>query len=376
MISAIREISTIIERDSKDTTYKFALLKACIELTQQYDHYAVKKDDKVTFPLGLVILKWLEYYYPIFEYHDFVPQKNGDSPIRSLAFRKHFAKILPHYMTGLGFLQLKRDLNQGKINDDIQSDFIELIRKLRDTITRMPMTYIGGSVGKGGQIFCYNNDSNYKNINQTSISDKYVIDHSGTFTMPASYYEAFCLLGSFISGTESLLYKWAEFTEKVDVQNSLNRGVILKLIDPRYSPERDVNEIQSFYKEINKSESLQSVWSGNIITADLNIDHVLPYCLWKNNDLWNLLPTNKKDNHDKLDRIPSPFLLSRQKDLIIYYWELIYRNYPIRFEQETQIALLGTKEFNSSNWQNPCHESLIKKCSYLIEIKGNEAYQN
>lgn len=376
MITAIREISTIIERDSKDTTYKFALLKACIEITQRYDHYAMKSEHKVTFPLGLVILKWLEYYYPIFEYTEFVPQKNGDSLIRSLAFRKHFNKIIPHYQKGLGFLQLQKDLKEGRFDLSLQSDLIQLIKELRNTITRMPMHYIGGSIGKGGEIFCYNNDSDFKGIGQTLITDRYLIDHSGTFSIPESYYEAFCLLGSFISGTESILYKWAEFTEKVDQQNILNRAEILTIIDPRYSPKRDANEIKSFYEKLHLNEPLLSVWSGNRITGDLNVDHILPYCLWKNNDLWNLLPTNFKDNHDKNDKIPAPELLLRQKELMIYYWELTFDYYPIRFQQETQVALLGNVLFDSKNWQQTCMESLISKCRFMIEVKGYEAYQN
>lgn len=376
MITAIREISTIIERDSKDTTYKFALLKACIEIIHRYDHFAVKTKDRVTFPLGLVILKWLEYYYPIFEYPEFVPQKKGDSLFRSLAFRKHFNQLIPHYQKGSGFLQLQRDLRDGKVDPGIKAVLILLIKELRNTITRMPMHYIGGSIGKGGEIFCYNNDSDYIGIGQTSITDQYLINHSGTFSIPETYYEAFSLLGSFISGTESILYKWAEFTEKADQQNKLNRAEILTIIDPRYSPKRDTNEMKLFYEKLHVRESLSSVWSGNRITGDLNVDHVLPYSLWKNNDLWNLLPTNFKDNHDKNDKIPAPELLLRQKELMIYYWELIFKHYPIRFQQETQVALLGTVLFDSKNWQQTCMDSLISKCRFMIEVKGYEAYTN
>jgi hypothetical protein len=376
MITAIREISTIIERDSKDTTCKFALLKACIEITQQYDHYAVKSENKITFPLGLVILKWLEYYYPIFEFTGFVPQKNGDSLFRSLAFRKHFNRIIPYYQEGLGFLQFHRELKEGKIDKNIQSDLILLIKELRTTITRMPMHYIGGSIGKGGEIFIYNNDSNFKGIGKSLLTEQYLIDHSGSFSIPESYYKAFSILGSFISGTESIIYKWADFTEKADQQNSLNRSEILKMIDPRYSPKRDVNEIKSFYEKLEDKKQLLSVWTGNRIIGDLNIDHVLPYSLWKNNDLWNLVPTSFKDNHDKNDKIPTPELLLRQRELMIYYWELTYKHFPIRFQQETQVALLGKILFDSKNWQKTCMESLIQKCRFLIEVKGFEAYQN
>ena len=37
-LSRFREINAIIERDSKDTTYEFALLRAVIDLSQEYAH--------------------------------------------------------------------------------------------------------------------------------------------------------------------------------------------------------------------------------------------------------------------------------------------------------------------------------------------------
>ena len=145
-----------------------------------------------------------------------------------------------------------------------------------------------------------------KNVN---ISDQYIIDNSGTFSFPRDYFEAFKFLGSFISGTESLIFQWAEFTRKADKQKKLTREDILNLIEPGYDIKREVNEIQKFYKNLIGNEKLVSVWSGTKISNDLNIDHVLPYSIWKNNDLWNLLPTNYNDNNSKRDKIPDPNLI-------------------------------------------------------------------
>jgi len=43
------------KRDSKDTTYKFALLRAVIDLSQEYAHLKQDRGDLVEFPLGLLI---------------------------------------------------------------------------------------------------------------------------------------------------------------------------------------------------------------------------------------------------------------------------------------------------------------------------------
>ena len=75
----IKDLAKIIERDSKDATYKFALLKATIEIIQEHDNYKTVSETSVSFPMGLMILKWIEYYYPILSHDLFIPQKYGDS---------------------------------------------------------------------------------------------------------------------------------------------------------------------------------------------------------------------------------------------------------------------------------------------------------
>ncbi len=374
MLKAIHEISTIIERDSKDTTYKFALLRACIHIAQEHEHFAKKEINRVTFPLGLIVLKWLEYYYAIFADPRFIPQKNGDSPLRSLAFRNLFIQVIEFYNSGLGYYQFQKNLKQGNFEKHQISVLFNLIKKIKETIVRMPMNYIGGSIGKGGQIFKYNYDSNLhcRNINQ--ISNQYIIDSCGTFSIPENYFDAFLILGSFIIGSQSLLLEWADFTIHADKEKELTKGEVLNLIDPNYDKIRDANELKQFFERIGKTTDLHCIWTGKIIMSDLNIDHMMPFSLWKNNDFWNLLPSKSAVNNKKLDKIPSKYLLNRQRDLIINYWEIIFAEYPIRFQKEVQISLLGLESFDKNNWQLTCFESFSKKCEFLITQRGFEPF--
>ncbi|WP_418887615.1 HNH endonuclease domain-containing protein [Leeuwenhoekiella marinoflava] len=43
------------------------------------------------------------------------------------------------------------------------------------------------------------------------------------------------------------------------------------------------------------------------------MDHVIPFSVWKNNDLWNLLPAAAHINARKRDKIPAPELIARQR---------------------------------------------------------------
>jgi CRISPR/Cas system Type II protein with McrA/HNH and RuvC-like nuclease domain len=104
----------------------------------------------------------------------------------------------------------------------------------------------------------------------------------------------------------------------------------------------------------------------------MNIDHVIPFSVWKNNDLWNLLPALSKINSNKLDKIPSPEIIEKQKNHILEYWEIIYEHQSKRFQNEIQVALLGNHSFE--NWKNIGISQLQNRCTYLIENRGFEAW--
>jgi CRISPR/Cas system Type II protein with McrA/HNH and RuvC-like nuclease domain len=69
---------------------------------------------------------------------------------------------------------------------------------------------------------------------------------------------------------------------------------------------RDIAESKTLYRTILKADGkVRCVWSGDTI-ARYDIDHIIPFTIWKNNDLWNLLPARPDFNNQKRDKIPSP----------------------------------------------------------------------
>lgn len=359
-------ISKIIERDSKTTTYKFALLRGVIDIIQENSPFITIVDNRVHMPLGLLIEKWLLYYYPILESNSFIPQINGDI---NLAFKLPFLNLIKDYETRGGFSAFYNDLKNKGIPADIQSNFIELVKKLRDTITKMPMKYIGRSISNDYySLFNYENKS-LRNFSK--IDAERIIHDFGTFSIPFEYYEAFKVLGSFINGQDSIIFKWAEFSVKA----SSNRLSIDKVIgEVLKSPitDRDIAESKRIYKEILRREGqVYCVWTGRRITS-YDIDHVIPFSVWKNNDLWNLLPSDSRINNNKRDKIPSPDIIERQKSLIIHYWKIILESQTERFQKEIQLALLGNKTFSS--WKDTGIIQLKSSCSYLIKNRGFEEW--
>jgi hypothetical protein len=361
-------VNKIIERDSKTSTYKFALLRGVIDIIQDNSPYIELREGRAYFPTGLLIEKWLLYYYPIFDSPLLIPQINGET---NLAFASQLRWLTDYYKDKGGFSSFFNDLKSKGIPKHIQENFLQLLKKLRDVITKMPMRYIGRSVNQDYySIFQYENG---KSISPNKeIGAKFIIESFGKFSIPAEYYEVFKLLGSFIIGQDSILFKWAEFSvnasdKQLSVEEVLNEVLRTPIT------EREINASKALYKNIlNKRGVVYCVWSGDTISS-YDIDHVIPFSIWKNNDLWNLLPARATLNNKKRDKIPSTELVQKRKELIVHYWELIYDYQSERFEKEIQVSLLGNHNF--SNWQDAAFEQLKRSCHYLISTRGFEEWR-
>jgi len=60
-------LTAILSKDSKDSTYKYALLRAMVQcVTDQNPHKEKAENGWITYPFGLLIYYWILYYYPIF----------------------------------------------------------------------------------------------------------------------------------------------------------------------------------------------------------------------------------------------------------------------------------------------------------------------
>ncbi|MBK6536885.1 MAG: hypothetical protein IPG09_03610 [Ignavibacteria bacterium] len=233
------------------------------------------------------------------------------------------------------------------------------------------MKYIGRSISRDYYSIFKIEDSSNKSQNR-SIDTNYLINCYGRFSIPLEYYDAFKLLGSFISGQDSIFFKWAEFSVNAS-GNKLSTERVLNDILKYPVTEKDVKLSKKLYKSILfKSGEVECVWTGNKLSK-YDIDHVIPFSIWKNNDLWNLFPSDTRTNNKKRDKIPSPILLERRKDLIIHYWEIISEYQKERFFKELNISLLG--EYYSSDWKNTAFNKFKDNCNYLINTRGYEEWE-
>ena len=371
---SIKDLAKIIERDSKDATYKYALLRGTIEIIQKHDNYKIDSEGRVHFPMGLMILRWIEYYYPLLSSDIFIPQKHGDTRLRTIAFRNEFDAVTKLYLTTKSADQLQYDLKNGISQPDKIQSIIQLLRKLRTTIVKQPMHYIGSSIGQGGEIYKYNNDSRtIRNIPKLNL--EWIIDNLGTFSIPIEFYHVMQVVGSFVTGTHSIIFRWAEFTSNLIKDESLTTSEMISLLKTDVN-EREIIQARDFYSGMLLNRQLKCVWTGNRISEKWHVDHMIPFAALRNNDLWNLLPAKDTINIRKSDKIPTRQILNdiQIKDRIIHYWTMLISRFPEQFKSEIQVSLLGNVRFQDESWKNDAYKSLHSISKHMIDDRGFEPW--
>ena len=405
-LEVLKIINKIIERDSKDTTYKYALLRGIIDIIQEFPHFKKEENESVTFPVGLLVHKWLLYYYPIFASRIFLPQKNGETeeliPGKIIAFRNYFNPIFNYYEneSNGGFNVFYNDIKTNNIPSFLKPDLVSLLNKIFQTIVNMPMKHLGfGIYKKYYSITHFNNDRKYKISNNFKFLD--IIYSFGTFNIHKEFFDIFDYLGRFISGSESILFKWAEFTVKVSEKSiknyanipnkileypellqdkkesvkfnnisSLSNTIVLNEILKNPESDRDIKIASHIFDKLKNQQNgkLICIWTGDKI-KQYDIDHLIPFSIWKNNNLWNLFPTKHNINLNKSDKIPSIRILEKQKDLIIYYWNEISKYNDKIFFRELEYSLIGNS-FSINNWEMIAFNALKQKCEHLVFKRG------
>jgi len=113
-------------------------------------------------------------------------------------------------------------------------------------------------------------------------------------------------------------------------------------------------------------ERLECIWTGTTLRDSFDVDHVIPFDLWHNNDVWNLLPASKTANSKKSNKLPSTDILRSRKDCIVDYWELLRDKNSLRFDKEAETLLV----MPTDNWQNALYGQLCNAIEVAALQRG------
>jgi SAM-dependent methyltransferase len=368
-VRSIDQIETIIRRDRKDATYKLALLRALCDIAQtSYRRTRWYQEGWVGVPLGLVAEKWLFYYWPLVEpdvrsgaapVSVAFPQKRGAERNKPIAFRAALLKLIRHYSRLGGLTSFAQDYRQQRLEGSAVALADEALNKIANTIVVGPVRYAGGALNAEERFFSFHGRQQAKGRCFTARGLEAAL---GEVLVPAPVWREMCLIGYWVS--ESIILRWAELTAEISEKRLEAAQVVEKLLI-RPKPERD---IEAAYKAYASQGDLRCVWTS-IALKQFEIDHLIPFSLWYNNDLWNLLPAARRVNQAKRDKLVSRPTLLASRDLIIHYWRLLRSLHEKRIELEIGRALLG-REVPRSSWEREAFTGLLEAVETVALQRG------
>ena len=159
-------------------------------------------------------------------------------------------------------------------------------------------------------------------------------------------------LGYWVS--QAVILQWAEKT------TSLGKGIDVASVVGLLLAKEDIRSTAEARRIFSKLPNLECVWTGVSLKDNFEVDHVIPFDLWHNNDAWNLLPASRVANIKKSNKLPSSELLKKRKESIVGYWVMIKEFEAVKFKKEAETLMVLTDK----NWQN----TLFGQMSAAIEM--------
>lgn len=366
-VRPIDQIESIINRDSKSSTYKLALLRALCEIAQtSYQQVRWHSDDRVSVPLGLVAEKWLYYYWPIFEASFFLPELRTGARATALKFRSCLEQLIDLYKPAGGLDAFHATYQSGKLSGQQTQILTKALKEIADAIVIGPVQFSGGAMGNGGKVFEHLRGARIQRV--TGPLD--VLSAFGRVCFPSNLWREMNLVGHWIG--QAIILRWAElsfdFAKKaIPVSDILARLIVCP------ETERSVHDIKGLYQKI---PHLKCVWSNKDLRNNrFDVDHVIPFSLWHNNDLWNLLPTSPKVNNHKRDKVVSHATLCASEERVVYYWRTAMEAYPQRFQAELSRTLLRGS-FHKDLWEKQALSSLFEVVELVSLQRGVERWDS
>ncbi len=350
-IRPIDKIEGVLNRDRKTATYKLALFRALCDIAlTNFQQAKWFKGGLVGIPIDYIIEKWIIYYWPIIESPKFIPQIRGESQTsqKPIAFRPKLNSLIDYYCNSGGIYGFFLDYRSSGISEETSAVLVDVFKIIKRTIVNGPVFYAGGSL-RTGRIFSYD-------------SEKEMI------LVDADIWRELSLMGHWIN--DALILRWAELTSDIS-SKSIRPSEIIDLLLTIPFPERDTENAKNVYL---KTEEKVCVWSGMPLGNKFEIDHVIPFSFWRNNDLWNLLPVSSSVNRKKSDKLPTYNLLKAREGCIVEYWNILRNANKPRFDHEVS-KFVGIVDIKDSSWESQLFNNLMESVEVTAIQRGCERWE-
>jgi SOS-response transcriptional repressor LexA len=182
--------------------------------------------------------------------------------------------------------------------------------------------------------------------------------------MDSNLWRELCLTGSWIQ--DATILRWAELTEQLS-KGAIRASTVIDCLLSIPDPARNVNDAKGYYSKLGERVC---VWSGSPLSEGrFDIDHAMPFSLWRNNELWNLFPADPAINSNKSDKLPTYAILNRRREAIIDYWRGLNDALGEQFSRGAQ-TLLGRDSFAPHNWENRLFSRFVEAFEITAAQRG------
>jgi SAM-dependent methyltransferase len=314
----IARIQDVITNDNKTATYKLTLLRALCHIARSENHSVFWDPglDHVVVPLQRIALCWIRYYWKVLG-EGLKQTTKGD-----LQFAKNLRAVKEVFSHPLDVIE---NFDSGSPHPKV----LALVREIAQTIDKNPVRYTGGS---SSPVF----GGGFKKVDLSGRDDLdkwFSIGKDNVpvaMKVPAKIWRDLRLFHHWIE--KSLLVEWFQLTKELNPKRS-DLDLLPLIFESDFEESRKVKLAQVALK----SEKIVCCWTGKPLSK-FDLDHVIAYSLWKNNDLWNLLPASPAVNLKKSQKLPHPRLIEARADTIQRYWAIYSQAYPQLFENQFQRA--------------------------------------
>jgi hypothetical protein len=191
---------------------------------------------------------------------------------------------------------------------------------------------------------------------------------SAQVLMASDLWRELSLLGHWIA--DAVVLRWAELTERFSRRQGIHAGEVLPLLLARAEPERGTHLARQVFAARGVD---RCAWSGRKLAGVFAVDHVIPFSLWGNNDLWNLMPAHPKVNGEKSDRLPAGELLVARRASITENWQLLRDALPEPFGKQAA-HLVGRAPRGSFDWESELFMRLREAVELTALQRGIERW--
>ncbi|MEY4851880.1 MAG: hypothetical protein RIS99_275 [Bacteroidota bacterium] len=374
----------IIEQESKTSTYKFALLRAVIDIITAQSPHIEERATHVAIPVQLVSDKWLFYYWDLIA-ENYSQIHSG----RNLAFEEQLRELQKNHSIQ-NYWDFKQEFQNPNYSEELKERFVSLAKGLNETILKNPVKYIGTSMGKGYySLFQVEAGKAIRGNRITGYFD--LLLNSPKILLEKSYFEGLKVYGGLLSGSNSIIMNWVDFMQNKSLKGPLKskkeetianedlavyaRRSPLDLLLQSALVERQTASIRNFWSQKMKNgHSVFCTWSGEPIKKieDLAIDHAIPFSVLFNNDYWNLVPAKNSVNSKKSDKILSKQQLSNSKSRLLSIWKEYLSTTELApiFLSQCQISLTKDTEISLEK----LFDKFLKINEGFVDLRGMESW--